>query len=572
MADCLLAFELRGLDGEAYDSAREVEAENIQLLLKQDADNTDIPLLAQRCPALAQYAAEQLSGCRRFQWPAEFPEVFARGGFDSFIGNPPFMGGSKITISTSSEYRELLVKVIAFGERGKADLCAYFLLRVKDLLRSKGYFGLVATNSISQGDTRRIAMERIAERDSAIYRAETNRQWPGAAGVTVSLVWACKGSWNGNFTLDSKPCGRITSFLTQDAIASSPFTLASQEGKAFRGTEPKGLGFVLEFHEAEDLLQVNPRNADIIFPYLTGQDLYSRPDQSSSRKIIDFSEWPLEKAQGYPEPFERVKRLVKPYRDTITKQIHESDYWKFWDKRLDKYEMISSLARVLARSYCGNMHALAFLPLGIVYDTSVVVFGISSYEGFAVLQSSLHEIWARFFGPAAMRTDMRYATKLCFETFPFPQHFSFIGEQPAGALGVTARSYYETRASLMALRGEGLTQTYNRLHNPGEKSEDVVRLRTLHLNLDQAVAAAYGWKELDLGHGFHQTKQGLRYTISESARREVLERLLVLNHQRHAEEKAEEMLLGKQPKATGKRGRNKADAAPNPITLPFDKE
>src|SRR3954468_17106387 len=56
--------------------------------------------------------------------------------------------------------------------------------------------------------------------------------------------------------------------------------------------------------------------------------------------------------------------------------------------------------------------------------------------------------------------------------------------------------------------------------------------------MDQAVAAAYGWADLDLGHGFHETKQGVRYTISEPARREVLARLLKLNHERYAEEVA----------------------------------
>ncbi len=76
----------------------------------------------------------------------------------------------------------------------------------------------------------------------------------------------------------------------------------------------------------------------------------------------------------------------------------------------------------------------------------------------------------------------------------------------------------------------------NRFHDPKEASADIQKLRQLHVEMDQAVAAAYGWTDLDLGHGFHQTKQGLRYTISESARRTVLGRLLQLNHERYAEE------------------------------------
>jgi hypothetical protein len=88
----------------------------------------------------------------------------------------------------------------------------------------------------------------------------------------------------------------------------------------------------------------------------------------------------------------------------------------------------------------------------------------------------------------------------------------------------------------MLARQEGLTKTYNRFHNPDEHASDIAELRRLHVAMDQAVAAAYGWRDLNLGHGFHQTKQGLRYTISEGARREVLGRLLALNHARYAEE------------------------------------
>ena len=97
-------------------------------------------------------------------------------------------------------------------------------------------------------------------------------------------------------------------------------------------------------------------------------------------------------------------------------------------------------------------------------------------------------------------------------------------------------TYHEHRHQITLSRQEGLTKTYNRFHDPDETSADIQKLRQLHVEMDHAVAAAYGWTDLDLGHGFHQTKQGLRYTISEAARREVLARLLKLNHERYAEE------------------------------------
>jgi hypothetical protein len=72
--------------------------------------------------------------------------------------------------------------------------------------------------------------------------------------------------------------------------------------------------------------------------------------------------------------------------------------------------------------------------------------------------------------------------------------------------------------------------------NRQEQRNGRTTLRELNREMDEAVAKAYGWKDLQLEHGFHETKQGLRYTISEAARREVLDRLLLLNHQRHEEE------------------------------------
>ena len=102
-----------------------------------------------------------------------------------------------------------------------------------------------------------------------------------------------------------------------------------------------------------------------------------------------------------------------------------------------------------------------------------------------------------------------------------------------------------------------MTKTYNRFHDPNESAADIQKLRDLHVEMDKAVAAAYGWSDLDLGHGFHETKQGIRFTISESARREVLARLLKLNHERYAEEVAQ----GLHEKRKGGKGRGKMKAA-----------
>jgi hypothetical protein len=159
----------------------------------------------------------------------------------------------------------------------------------------------------------------------------------------------------------------------------------------------------------------------------------------------------------------------------------------------------------------------------------VKVIADDRWSVFAVLSSSLHEVWARFYS-STLETRLKYIISDAFETFAFPEEIERLED--------FGKNYGEYRSETMLVRQEGLTTTYNLFHNPDEHAADITRLRELRVELDRAVAAAYGWDDLDLAHGFHQTAQGVRFTTSEAARREVLDRLLRLNHERYAEEVA----------------------------------
>lgn len=139
-----------------------------------------------------------------------------------------------------------------------------------------------------------------------------------------------------------------------------------------------------------------------------------------------------------------------------------------------------------------------------------------------------------------MKADLNYSPSDCFETFPFPKTTTNLDQ--------IGQKYHDHRQSIMKTRWEGLTATYNRFHNPKETSPDIQKLRDLHIQMDNAVAQAYGWTDLDLKHDFHETRQGIRFTISETARREVLDRLLRLNHERYAEEVAQGLHDKNKPK------------------------
>lgn len=469
-----------------------------------------------------------------FHWPLEFPEVFiTKGGFDACIGNPPFMGGQKITGFLGTLYREYLVHHLAQGKRGSADLCAYFFLRAAQLVRPGAGFGLIASNTIAQGDTREVAFDILLAANFIVNRAHSSRPWPGFASLEISIVWVRKGGWNGLYVLDEKPAEGITAYLTPpSATVGNPYPLKANEGKSFIGSYVLGMGYILTPEEAQALIAKNARNRDVLFPYLNGEDLNSSPDQSPTRWVINYFDWPVEKARGYSDCFRIIEEKVKPERtrkktgtdEFVLRKPLPQRWWIYAEKRPALYQRISGMERVLVRSRIANMHSMCWVPGRWVYNEKTVVFAGCS---FAVMQSNVHEVWARGYS-STLRTDMQYTPSDCFETFPFPD--------PSSGLEAIGERYHACRREIMLARKEGLTRSYNRFHDPEEASADIQKLRELHVEMDKAVAAAYGWSDLNLDHGFHETKQGIRYTISEDARREVLARLLRLNHERYADE------------------------------------
>jgi len=470
---------------------------------------------------------------KTFHWALEFPEVFLIGsaekaGFDALVGNPPFQGGGKISDTLGMNYRDFLVERIADGKRGSADLCTYFFLRAQQLLSSQGGFGLIATNTIAQGDTREVGLDQLIANNCVIYRAVSSRKWEGSASLEVAHVWLQKGSWYSEFILNEKPVEGITAFLTiAGKVLGTPDKLATNSEKAFKGHNVYGMGFVLEKEEAQKLITNNSKNNEVLFTYLNGEDLNSTFDQSASRWVINFRNWSFEQASLYPEILRIVEEKVKPERSKNNRQSRRERWWIYGDYAIGLEKAIADKKRVLVRSRVSNINSIAFVPTSIVMSEATVVFNFDDYQSFALLQAMAHTEWLTYHS-SSMRTDVRYTPSDCFETFPFPTSTSNLEE--------IGEKYYTHRQSIMQTRQEGLTKTYNRFHNPEETAADIEQLRSLHIEMDNAVAAAYGWQDIDLGHDFHETKQGLRYTISETARREVLDRLLLLNHERYAEE------------------------------------
>jgi hypothetical protein len=247
-----------------------------------------------------------------------------------------------------------------------------------------------------------------------------------------------------------------------------------------------------------------------------------------------------------------VEEKVKPQRMKDNREVRKRYWWRFGETTPALFAAVRGLERVLVISRVTQYFAFVFLPSNRVYSERLVVIPLTSDASFAAMQSRVHELWALFFGPTHVDRPT-YAPERCFETFPFPE--GVLAPLPDGrgsTVERAGREYYEFRAALMVQNNEGLTKTYNRFHDPNERSPDILRLRELHAAMDRAVLDAYGWTDLTPTCAFlldyedeegeeeatgRQRKKPWRYRWPDDFHDEVLAGLLELNKRRAEQER-----------------------------------
>ena len=507
---------------------------------------------------------------RFFHWFLQFPEIIARGGFDCILGNPPYLGGQAL----SGTYGHAFCNYVKweFAPTGLSDLVIYFLRRIHSLLRPGGFTGFITTNSIKDGDVRKDGLEQVIAAGSSINFAMRGIKWPGVANLVVSLVSIYRGAWKGLSVLDGKTVDRINAFFEEGDAGSEPIKLPENGDRIFQGSIFLGDGFLLTTSEASELRALDSKNSEVIFPLINGQELNNEPDQSPGRFVINFRDWPVERAAEYKEPFSRVESLVKPVREKDNMKSRRERWWQFGALASGLYSGIRGTSRCFAAARTTKHLNFSAAPTSLVFSDALYVFTTDRWDLYAVVQSTIHEVWARKYS-GALKQDLRYSPSKCFDTFAFPAGQWHTANPQLAAIG---ERYHEHRRALMLRLWLGLTDIYNLFHDrdltpetvakkskkPEEAEtgyEGILQLRALHRELDEAVLAAYGWTgQVALGHDFHEVEtlpenDRIRYTISPAARKELLRRLLALNHQRAAEEKAQAASTpkpAKKPRAT----------------------
>jgi hypothetical protein len=551
--DAIMAAFFSGEKWAARENAREQYESELKEYLRPSGDVE----AAVRLGGVARALRKQEKPVVPFHWEIEFPEVFdldehlrPRAGFDVIVGNPPFAGRNTLVQANCNGYLDWL-KIIHKETHGNSDLAAHFFRRAFSLLEPTGSFGLIATNTIGQGDTRSTGLRWITSHGGTIFRAIKRLKWPGEAAVTVSVVHVSKGQISVPFLLGSHRVEKITAYLFHAGGNDDPARLQENVRKSFNGTKVLGMGFTFDdtdsggianpISQMERLIAKDSKNAMRIFPFIGGEEINDSPTQAHHRYVINFGDMSEEAARQWPDLLEIVERKVKPDRLNQGSIVNPSRWWMFARPATELYSAIRGFDRVLAHSQVSSHFALAFLPADWIYAHYVIVFAFRSFAGFCAMQCRVHEVWARFMA-SSLEDRLRYTPTDCFETFPFPRNF-----EDNEAFEQAGNEYYDYRAALMIGNNEGLTKTYNRFHRPDEYSADILKLRELHDAMDRSVLDAYGWHDLqpkcdffaefddeeeDDAEANRPRQKKYRYRWPEEIHDEVLARLLALNRER----------------------------------------
>ncbi|MGI5191115.1 Eco57I restriction-modification methylase domain-containing protein [Promicromonospora sp. CA-289599] len=465
-------------------------------------------------------------------WALAVPDVFEHGGFDAIVGNPPFLGGKKVSGVSGSNVREWFVNVLAGGAKGNADLVAYFFLRATSLLSTKGTLGLIATNTVAQGDTREVGLDAMVADGFTITRAVQSRPWPArSANLEYAAVWGTREPVSASvprLANDVEVSAVSTLLEPQGQASGNPMRLTENSDTAFIGCYVLGMGFVLDPAEAQEWIATDARNTEVLFPYLNGEDLNSRPDASSSRWVIDFNDRDESEAATYRLPYSRASGQVKPERqrlntnrDFVLRKPLPQRWWQYADKRPALRRAITRFDEVLAIALVSKNVMPMRVPTGQVFSHMLGVFATDSYSDQAVLSSNLHQIWAITHG-SGMRNDPRYTPSDVFETFPRPE--------PTERLEAIGRTLDKERREIMLRRDLGLTKLYNLVNDTGladTSDADVARLRGDPCRDSTGLSRRRtAGKTCPLDHGFHAFRQMTRWMPSPAARIEMLDRLL----------------------------------------------
>ncbi|MBB3208921.1 SAM-dependent methyltransferase [Rhodopirellula rubra] len=439
---------------------------------------------------------------------------------DYIVGNPPFQSKNKMQEEFGLAYVNRVRE--AFPDiSGLADFCVYWFRKSHDCLEKGQRAGLVGTNTVRQTYSRESGLDYILENDGTITDAVATQVWSGDAVVHVSIV-----NWiRGKSGLKESPLRTqmgddrdspwkienvkvIPSSLSSDfdVSKSKKLTTNARSKVCYQGQTPGHEGFLLSNEEAETLISKDATLRDVLFPYLTGDDLLSTFPSHPQRHVIDFQQQPVNSAAKYSAAFELVKSKVLGDREKAAakesernSEVLESDptarinkhhanflnkWWQLSYARKALLSQIGGLSRYIVCSRVTKRPIFDFICSDIRPSDALQVFAVEDDYSFGIFQSTLH--WRWFLSRCStLKSDFRYTSNTVFDSFAWPQQPSLASIRAVAKAAVALR---ECRSSIMTDNKWDLRELYRTLELPGDNP-----LKKCQERLDAEVEKAFSF-------------------------------------------------------------------------------
>ncbi|WP_116600117.1 class I SAM-dependent DNA methyltransferase [Primorskyibacter marinus] len=457
------------------------------------------------------------------------PAIWPNAEF--IVGNPPFIGASRMRDALGDGYAEALWA--AYPKMPKsADFVMFWWekaalqTRAWNAKTGKGArrFGFITTNSLRQTFNRKVLEPHLSDpkKPLSLLYAIPDHPWVDAAmgaAVRIAMTVGRAGRPNGRLltiaeehkgqTEDEgrvvrfdEARGRIFGNLRIGADVAGAKALKANERLGYRGVQLIGSGFIVTPEQARALgLGTVPGLESHIRDYRNGRDLTATPRGVMVIDLFGLSE--AELRSRFPAVYQHVLDKVKPERDQNNRESYKRNWWVFGEPRKDLRPALDDLPRYIATVETTKHRVFQFLPEATLPDNMLIAIGTDDAAHLAVLSSRIHVIWALTAGGRlGYGNDPRYNKSRCFDPFPFPVPTE-AQKSTLRALGEELDAHRKARRA--AHPKLTLTQMYNVLEKlrGGETIEDkdkiiydqglIGLLKDIHDRIDAAVAEAYGW-------------------------------------------------------------------------------
>lgn len=462
---------------------------------------------------------------------SEWPEA------DAIIGNPPYQSKNKMQQEFGPDYLDKLHKKFP-GMSGRADYCVYWFRKAHDQLKNGGRAGLVGTNTIRETYSREVGLDYILANGGDIEEAISTMPWSGEASVHVSIVNWIKGKSRKRKKIIATQIGATKDNpwkeYTVKMIPSSlsPFTDVTSAKKiitnkkvktCYQGQTHGHEGFLLAPDKAHELIEKNQSNREVIFPFLTAENLIGNVDSQPSRFVIDFQDRDIFTSRIYTEPFTIIEKEVLPTREQAYEKEkernavaleknpkakinhhHENFYKKWWSLSYDREKLIKRITQLKRYVVCGQVtkrQIFEFIDSSIRPNAALMIFPFEDDYSFGILQSIYH--WEWFKARCSTLTErFRYTSQTVYETFIWPQWGQLNTEEDVMTTTATqkemnivkrvskaSKNLREIRNQIRKEHKYSLRELYRIIEYPGKNP-----LKDAQNDLDKAVKEAYNYK------------------------------------------------------------------------------